>query len=760
MFVRSLERSLLIGFAALLSVAPIPAAAQQDAAKPDKTQETKASDDAQKQKASEEIVVTARKREENVQEVPIAVSVVTADKLEEAAEADISELQTQVPNLSIYQGRNQSTTLTAFMRGIGQADPLWGVDPGVGLYVDDVYIARPQGALLDVYDVARIEVLRGPQGTLYGKNTIGGAIKYVSRPLEDKYSGNISYSPGTQSNHDFRASIAGALMPGKLRGKFAFASLQHAGYGTNTLTGHDVSDRNTLAGHAALEWLVSDKTNIQFNADATKDKAEPKGYQRLAANPLCPAFGVTCPANSSRFDTQSGLAPLNGTTASGTSVVVSSKLNSAWNFKSISAYRKSDSKNNIDFDTTPARITDVIATYYDKQLSQEVQFIYDHGTKLNGVLGAYYFDGEAGGLVKNIFLNRIFGTTDGKTLTKSFAVFGDGSYAVNSKLNLNGGLRLTSEKKNGIAFNAGYTNDTFTVVNAVTANYDKSKTFSSIAPKVGLDYKVSDKIMAYGSLSRGFKSGGFNVRAQSTVFPKSADPFNDETLDVGEIGVKSTLADGQLTLNTAVFDGKYKDIQVSTFTAYDSNGDGVEDAFFGNFLNAGNASMKGAEVEFDAAPHSVSWFATSGYVSYLDLKPDGFLDANHDHFVDTQVITNAPHWTAGLHLNFDSPLKGGLLTASVGGAYRDNSVLTNEGGAYPGRPGQPLLPITQKAYIIYDAWVSWLSPDAKWRLGINGKNLTNKGYLTNGYNIPSLGILTGSYGAPRTVLGTIEYRFF
>jgi len=760
MFVRSLERSLLIGFAALLSVAPIPAAAQQDAAKPDKTQETKASDDAQKQKASEEIVVTARKREENVQEVPIAVSVVTADKLEEAAEADISELQTQVPNLSIYQGRNQSTTLTAFMRGIGQADPLWGVDPGVGLYVDDVYIARPQGALLDVYDVARIEVLRGPQGTLYGKNTIGGAIKYVSRPLEDKYSGNISYSPGTQSNHDFRASIAGALMPGKLRGKFAFASLQHEGYGTNTLTGRDVSNRNTLAGHAALEWLVSDKTNIQFNADATKDKAEPKGYQRLAANPLCPAFGVTCPANSSRFDTQSGLAPLNGTTASGTSVVVSSKLNSAWNFKSISAYRKSDSKNNIDFDTTPARITDVIATYYDKQLSQEFQFIYDHGTKLNGVLGAYYFDGEAGGLVKNIFLNRIFGTTDGKTLTKSFAVFGDGSYAIDSKWTLNGGLRLTSEKKNGIAFNAGYTNDTFTVVNAITANYDKSKTFSSIAPKIGLDYKVSDKIMAYGSLSRGFKSGGFNVRAQSTVFPKSADPFNDETLDVGEIGLKSTLADGQLTLNTAVFDGKYKDIQVSTFTAYDSNGDGVEDAFFGNFLNAGNASMKGAEVEFDATPHNVSWFATSGYISYLDLKPDGFLDANHDGFVDTQVITNAPHWTAGLHLNFDSPLKGGLLTASVGGAYRDNSVLTNEGGAYPGRPGQPLLPITQKAYIIYDAWVSWLSPDAKWRLGINGKNLTNKGYLTNGYNIPSLGILTGSYGAPRTVLGTIEYRFF
>src|SRR4051795_8588580 len=206
MTVRSLERSLLFSFAALLSVVP---AVAQDAAKPAQEQPAKPAEaaDAAKPKASEEIVVTARKREDNVQEVPIAVSVVTADKLEEAAEADISELQTQVPNLSIYQGRNQSTTLTAFMRGIGQADPLWGVDPGVGLYMDDVYIARPQGALLDVYDVQRIEVLRGPQGTLYGKNTCGGAIKYVSRDIGDKLEGNVQLVGVSYGNQDIKASV-------------------------------------------------------------------------------------------------------------------------------------------------------------------------------------------------------------------------------------------------------------------------------------------------------------------------------------------------------------------------------------------------------------------------------------------------------------------------------------------------------------------------------------------------------------------------
>ncbi|MGE0639454.1 MAG: TonB-dependent receptor [Thermoanaerobaculia bacterium] len=709
----------------------------------------------------EEIVVTARKREENLQEVPIAVTVLTGDRLEEAASATIAELQGQVPNLAVYEGRNQSTTLTAFLRGIGQADPLWGVDPGVGLYIDDVYVARPQGALLDVYDVARVEVLRGPQGTLYGKNTIGGAIKYVSRTLTDARSGMISITPGTNSNLDVRASIAGALVPGTLRGKLAVASFQHDGYGENLFTGRDVSDRNTFAARGGLDWLPSENVKVQFSLDMTRDKAEPKGYQRLVANPLCPLFlGATCPPNDDRWDTQSGLAPLNGTDSKGGSMVISWTMNEAWQFKSISAYRESDSENNIDFDTTPARIVDVVATYYDNQFSQEFQFLYDGGDRLSGVLGLYYFDGEAGGLVKNIFINSIFGTTNGRTLTDSIALFADGSYELTDRFTLNFGLRYTSEQKNGIAFNAGYTNDTFTVVNAVTADYDKKKTFDSLAPKIGLDYRFSDAVMGYVSVSRGFKSGGYNVRAQSTVFPESAEPFDDEILTVGEVGVKSVLADGHFVLNAAAFYGKYEDVQVSTFTAYDSDGDGVADAFFGNFLNAGNATMKGAEVEFDSNFAAVDWFGISGFASYLDASPDEFLDENRDGFVDTQVITNAPEWTAGLHLNFDFPVFGGLLTASAGAAYRDDAVLTNEGGQYPGRPGVPLLPLSQPSYTLYDAWVSWLSPSAKWRFGINGKNLTDEEYLTNGYNIPALGVITGSYGAPRTVLATVEYRFF
>jgi len=712
------------------------------------------------QPISETITVTARKREENIQEVPVAVTVITGEALEDRGAEDLSELQAEVPNLSIYPGRNQSTTLTAFLRGIGQADPLWGVDPGVGLYLDDVYVARPQGALLDVYDVGRIEVLRGPQGTLYGKNTIGGAIKYISRELTDDVSGTLAFTGGSYQNQDFKASVGGALVAGKLRARVAAASLSHDGYGTNLLTGREVSNKDTTAARLSVDWLAADDVTVKFRLDRTEDRAEPKGLTRLEANPFCPLFlGAPCPPNDHLFDTQSGLAPLNGTDSEGYSMTIDWLVGDRWRFKSITAYRESDSENNIDFDTTPARITDVIATYSDEQTSQEFQFIYDGGGRLGGVVGLYYFDGEAGGLVQNIFLNALFGTTEGTTDTESIAVFGEGSYALSDRLSVTAGLRVTEEDKRGVAFNAGYTDDTFTTVAVVTSDYDQTETFSSVAPKLGFDYRFSDDVMGYVSVSRGFKSGGFNVRAQATAFPESAEPFDDEVLTVGEVGVKSVLAGRSLVLNAAAFYGDYEDIQVSTFTSFDSNGDGVDDAFFGNFLNAGSATVQGLEVEFDWASPAVGWFGLAGNLSYLDASPDEVLDANGDGFVDTQVISNAPEWTGALNANVDFPAWGGLVTGSVGYAYRDDSVLTNEGGPHPRRPGQPLLPIVQPSFGLVNAWVSWLSGDGTWQVTVVGKNLGDEEYLTNGYNIPVLGILQGSYGDPRTVTAALSYKF-
>jgi len=745
-------RSIGLGLLVLgLALDAVPARAVDDDEQTAEMSEEESATAEEPIRESEVIVVTARKREESLQEVPVAVTVVQGEALEEQGATDIADLQASVPNLSIYPGRGQSTTLTAFMRGIGQADPLWGVDPGVGLYLDDVYIARPQGALLDVFDLERIEVLRGPQGTLYGKNTIGGAIKYVSRTLTDTPQGRISITGGSYSNQDVKAFVSGPLVEGKLRGKVAFASLQHEGYGTNNLTGDEVSDKDTTAFRVALDWLASDTVTVKFAYDRTEDDSKPKGLTRLEANPFCPLFLVSCPPPVHIFDTESGLEPLNGTDSSGYSMTIDWAINSSWSFKSITAHRESDSLNNIDFDTTPAPIADVIATYFDEQDSQELQFIYGGPGKLDGVFGFYYFDGKAGGLVKNTFFGSIFGTTDGDTDTESIAVFGDGSYRLSDQTTLNFGLRLTEEDKNGRAFNAGYADGTFSTVTVVTADYDETTTFTSVAPKLGVDHQFNDDVMGYVTVSRGFKSGGYNVRAQATVFPESAEPFDDEVLTVGEVGIKSVLADRHLVLNAAAFYGDYTDIQVSTFTDYDSDGDGVNDAFFGNFLNAGDATISGLEVEFDWTSPTVSWLGLSGNVSYLDAEPDSFLDENNDELVDTQVITNAPEVTGALNLNFDFPAFGGLITGSVGYAHRDNSVLTNEGGG--------VTPISQPAFDLWNAWIGWLSADGAWRVSLNGKNLGDEEYLTNGYNIPVLGVLQGSYGAPRTVLLTLEYNF-
>ncbi|HET6783678.1 MAG TPA: TonB-dependent receptor plug domain-containing protein, partial [Pseudoxanthomonas sp.] len=200
----------------------------------------------------DKITVTARKREETIQEVPIAVTAFTPETLDKLNVQDLADLDAQVPNLTIYAARGSSSTATAYIRGIGQADPLWGVDPGVGIYLDDVYIARPQGALLDVFDVGRIEVLRGPQGTLYGKNTIGGAIKYISRGLPKTFDGFGSITVGNYNQLDVKAAVGGPIGSDAFRGRLSVASLNRDGFGENLLTGQPVSDKEILAARLQL----------------------------------------------------------------------------------------------------------------------------------------------------------------------------------------------------------------------------------------------------------------------------------------------------------------------------------------------------------------------------------------------------------------------------------------------------------------------------------------------------------------------------
>ena len=694
------------------------------------------------------VTVTARKREETIQDVPVAVTAFTAEALDRLAVEDLGGLDAHVPNLTIYAARGSSSTITAYIRGVGQSDPLWGVDPGVGIYMDDVYIARPQGALLDVFDVQRVEVLRGPQGTLYGKNTIGGAIKYISKGLPREMEGFAEVTVGNHDQLDVKAAVGGPLAGNDaLRARIAVASLNRDGFGENVYNDQPVSDKEILAMRAQLGAYVSDDLDIQFAFDWMDDQSGVRGAKMLAPNRFVPGFDPM----DSRYDIRSGMPNVNDTTIGGASATVNWRASDDWAFKYVLAKRESDTETNIDFDTLPARIADVKAFYSDEQVSHELQANYDAGGRARGVMGIYAFDGEAGGQVLNNFFDLLFGDTQGTVYTESVALYADWTFDLSNQLSLNVGARYTDEDKNAVVFNRGYTDATYTVPTAVVADFDKTINFKNTSPKVALDYQVTPDIMVYGTASRGFKSGGYNIRAQATAVPRSAEPFDDEVVDSFEVGSKMAFLDQTLFLNLSAFHNKYEDIQLSVFTAYDSNGDGTEDAFFGDFTNAGSGTVNGLEVEYQWLP-SRSWLL-SGNLAWLDAKYDEFLYAGAN-IADEQEFTNAPEFSGAINVEHRADLAGGgSLSSRLGYSYQTEVVATTE----IIRTGA--LPITEDAYGLVNAGVTWKDGGA-WTVSLQGTNLADKEYRTTGYNLnTALGVMTGFYGPPRQYSLSVRYDF-
>ena len=707
----------------------------------------------------EGIKVTARKREETLQEVPVAVTAFTADSLDKLNVKDLADLDGQVPNLTIYAARGSSSTLTAYIRGVGQSDPLWGVDPGVGIYMDDVYIARPQGALLDVFDVDRIEVLRGPQGTLYGKNTIGGAIKYISKGLRSDFNGYGSVTIGNYGQRDIKAAVGGGFGGSEyLRGRISVADLHRDGFGENLITGEQVSDKKIRAIRANLGAYVTDAFDLQFAFDHVDDSSGVRGAQMLRANPFdalfTPATGPFRPMDS-RYDVRNGMPNVNDTTLSGASITANFRMNDDWSFKYVLAKRESDTETNIDFDTTPDRIADVKAFYSDEQVTHEVQANYDAGGRMRGVLGFYKFDGEAGGQVLNNFFNLSFGDTQGTVYTESIAAYADWTFDVSDKFSIDAGLRWTNEDKHAVVKNIGYTDGTFTKPSGVVAAaFDKTINFKNLSPKISLDYQITPDIMVYGLASRGFKSGGYNIRAQATAVPRSAEPFQDEQVDSFEVGTKMGLLDQRLFLNLSAFHNKYKDIQLSIFTEYTTPQN--TKAFFGDFTNAGEGTVNGFEVEYQ-------WMATdnfniSGNLAWLDAKFDTYMFKNVN-IADQQEFTNAPDFSGALNAEYRIDLDGaGSLSARVGYTYQSRVVATTEVVKDPVTLAT-VQPITQDGYGLVGAGIIWKANDA-WTVSLQGSNLTDKEYRTTGYNLyAALGVHTGFYGPPRQYSLTVKYDF-
>jgi iron complex outermembrane receptor protein len=714
----------------------------------------------------EEVVVTARRRSESLQDVPIAVTALSGEALTLKGAADIAELAQSIPSVTLEPSRATNTTLTAFIRGVGQQDPLAGFEQGVALYIDDVYMARPQGALLDIYDVERIEVLRGPQGTLYGRNAVGGAIKYVTRRLGDEPELRLKANVGSYNQLDL---VGTAAMPvtDTFRVGATVASLTRDGYGDNKFNGDEQYDKDLFAYRISAEFEPSDDILVRFAYDKSEDDSSP-----VAGHRPFPGAVSGFPVLKDVHDTQAGAADLPSTAgingnneieAEGFMLSVDWNLNERHTLRYIGAYREDDTESVIDFDSLPVMDFDAPVIYENEQTSHEFQWLYN-SERWNIVSGVYYLDAEAANDFDVVLgqIGPVTAYTGGTIETEAWSVFADVTYQLTDRLALSVGGRYTEDKRTADVFRANYLSlgspafgveDAFLL--AVTSDYEADKTYTDFSPRVNLSYQINDDVTVYGGYSQGWKAGSFDPRGANFVTPQVEEGFDPETLDSYEIGLKSTWWEGRALTNVAVFYSDYQDMQIPGSVGFDSDGDGVNDSFVGTVTNAGEAEISGIEVEGN-------FLFTENFSAQLALS---FLDAeikewqfNGEDVSDNREIQNTPEEMAYIGFTYVTGLLDGDLTLNANWSYKGDITQFEA----------PVPVIDQDSYDMVNASIVWQSGDEHWLLGIHGKNLTDEEIKTSGYCFGSGGCAstlgledntTVFYAPPLTVTGTVEYRF-
>lgn len=723
----------------------------------------------------DEITVTARRREESLQEVPLSISVMSGEMLERIGAVDIIEVGKQSPNVTLEVSRGTNTTLTAFIRGVGQQDPVAGFESGVGLYVDDVYFNRPHAAVLDLYEVDRIEVLRGPQGTLYGRNTIGGAIRYVTRSLSDEGEGKLRLSVGSYGQID--GLMSGSIpLSESFRIGGALAKFTRDGFGDNLFLGTEQYDKDILGARATFEWDATDNLFFRLSGDYTDDESSPKAGHRLL-----PAAVSGDPVSSDVFDTRAGLSvPTQSVTSGGLSLVAEWAINDRWTLKNVLASRDDETFSPIDFDSLPVDDLDVPVTYTNEQFSEELQLLYS-GERLNGVMGYYYLDANAfnefdvvlGPLGALIGVPGLNANTLGDVDTDTWSLYADFSYVLSDSISFSLGGRYTSDERTSRILRrtfAGGISPTFggsAVVAATTSDFSGSAEDTEFSPRASISWQPNEDHNLYISYSEGFKGGSFDPRAQTSGAPDlnndgtvSSDEvfqfmrFEPETVKTYELGWKSSALDDRLQTSFAIFFSDYEDVQIPGSIGVDTDGDGINDTFTGVTTNAGKAELPGFEFEglFRANDNwSFGWA-----VGHLDAEYKEFIDSSGTNVAGQVVFQNTPDLTANANASYETPMsmfgQSGSIAFITSFSYRDDASQFEFPNAL----------LDQEAFTLWDLSIVWEDDEGNWRAGLHGKNLTDEEYKVAGYNFPALGLegnVTAFYGNPMTVTLTLERRF-
>ena len=673
----------------------------------------------------ETITVTAQRREEELQKVPVSITSLSAKDLEQKQIRRLDDIKFEVPNVVIEPNTGTSSGAKIFMRGVGTDESLFTADPSVAIYIDDVYIPRQTGAMFDLFDVERIEILRGPQGTLYGRNAPGGAIRYVTKKPTGVEKFEIDGRLGNLQRQDIRASVSTKLGD-SVDATFAAMSKNRTGYLTDITNGGKVNDEQVYGVRGSVAFPITGSTRLTLSGDIIKQRSGPtyaSGIIDAAA-----AARLNRPINNADgnlLTIQTNLPQgRNDLDQSGISAVASTDMGS-FEWRNIVAYRKMDNLLFIDLDGGNATGFHLFQDQKQDQSSFESQLISTASGPLSWTGGFFYFK------EKNDQPTRQDIFAPGSTnfiaqTTKANALYGQADWRFNPVWKATAGIRGSRESK------------ALSIISIRTTGVEafrlaRENSWNSTDWKFGLDAQVSQEVLAYASASTGFKSGGFNGRASSLATFTTLKP---ETVRAYEFGLKTTLADGKVRFNINYFRNDYKDLQL---TAFDANGLSV-------LTNASSALIKGVEVDL-VAQLSANWQINAN-LGTLDGKYQDFSAANAATFAG-KSLKQAPKQQWGVGTNYRIKLDGGNIVL--------NASAKHVGEHYQNLAVSEL--IKTRAYTLADARIGYDVKGGKWSVSLWGKNITNKLYYTGGFDIGGLGIGDAYINVPRTYGIDFRYRF-
>jgi iron complex outermembrane receptor protein len=756
----------------------------------------------------ETIVVTAQKKAENLQEVPISVAAVTSGDLEDLAAARLDGLSGTVPNVQIGYFSNTPNTAAVYIRGIGTFEP----DPYAGNTVSIVTDGVPQffsmGALLDLADVQRIEVLRGPQGTLFGANTTGGVVNVVNNQPTQEFGGKLEVNRGNWNRNIVAATINGGLTD-TISGRLTIRNDQRDGWVEDVIDGHSIGDRNVSIFRGALKFEPTD--NFDATITGEYDRARngspvvvggnrpgnaalgipadvefvPAGWNNMYVSP-CPPDGGRCKAPDKYLSAQNnGPADASGERVPDQSDMDTyyGNLTMSWrntpigDVTSITGYKKFRLFEYTDQDGTPAFLIDTRRRTRGWQLSQELRTSFKPTDRLEVIAGGFFMKTHYDHFQK---LRIDFGggaTYDltNNTTTKGFpglyqlnlqdqdnwsgSLFAQTYFKVTDKLRFQAGLRYTHEKTEMLASTAtsfstsgavsfdGQPIGTGAMVSLGTSAPPKgSKGWDKVGWKVGLDYQFGDNQMVYATWARGFKSGGFSGRIG---LPQDIGPYEPETVDTYEIGMKADFMDNRLRTNVAAFYTDYKDLQLAQIYFVGT--------LQGNtILNVGSAKIKGVEFELTAVP--VDGLTLNATAAYLDATYDNFIFKTTNYAAPGAIRTldmsgkpmqNAPKWTTAVSAEYIFPVGPGDARVNLQYTYQGEKLLGSIEDVQRSRV-QPM------SYV--NANIDYKPAGTNLTFGLWARNLFDKRYIANVLDLPGTLGLT-QYAPPREYGASIKYEF-